>query len=437
MMKALINANLYDFHAYQPNSFILFDKTIEQVGSMQDYRPDSTHETIDANGAFLLPGLVIGHAHLYGAFMRGCNLPPLNSINFREQLEQLYWKVDGGLDMEGAYHSATTLAMDHIRCGVTTIFDHHASGVDITGTLDTLKKAWVDEIGLRALFCFETSDRFDVDKCIRENVDFYNKGKSEMHAAMFGMHASLSLSDRTLDKVAEAIGDMPLHVHVGESLEDEVESENRYGKRIVERFIDKKLVNPNSLFAHCVNINDREAALMNEYGVTAALNITSNLNTGNGIPDYRLLRRNRIPCVLGNDSLGSNFAADIRNTMFGMHLRTQNPWWFNYGMLLDCVKNGYDFASRMLGVKLGKFEAGYQADFALADYIAPTELTEANIWGHVLDGIFNSYRPRGVWCAGIEKMRDYQVLFNEQAICADARKAATALWARIGCPLPQ
>ena len=64
---------------------------------------------------------------------------------------------------------------------------------------------------------------------------------------------------------------------------------------------------------------------MAEYGCTAAINVTSNLNTGNGIPDYRLFKRYGIPVIIGNDSLGTNIASDIRNTMFGIHLRTRNP----------------------------------------------------------------------------------------------------------------
>lgn len=83
-MQAIINANLYDFHEYRPASYILFDKTIQKTGPMAEFVADPEMETFDAKGAFLIPGLVIGHAHLYGAFMRGCNLPPLNSINFRE-----------------------------------------------------------------------------------------------------------------------------------------------------------------------------------------------------------------------------------------------------------------------------------------------------------------------------------------------------------------
>lgn len=431
-MKAIINVNLYDFHTYRPDSYLLFEEKIIETGSMKEYKVKAECEVIDAKGAFLIPGLIIGHAHLYGAFMRAIPVPMMNSTSFREQLEQFYWRIDGALDIESSYQSAKALAMDHIRCGVTTIFDHHASGTQIRGTLDALKKGWVDEIGLRGVFCFETSDRFPVGECIRENVEFAEKAHGGMSQAMFGMHASLSLSERTLSSVAEAIGKIPLHVHVGESLEDEEESVARYGKRIVERFVSHGLVTPNSIFAHCVNIDAKEAALMAEYGCTAAINVTSNLNTGNGIPDYRLFKRYGVPVMIGNDSLGTNLASDIRNTMFGMHLRTKNPWWFGYGDLLTCIRNSYDFASGILGVHLGRFESGYEADFALVEYIPPVPLDQNNIWGHVVDGIFNSYRPKSLWCAGKLKMENYQVVFDEESILKETRKCASRAWKRMG-----
>ncbi len=431
-MKAIINVNLYDFYTYRPDCYLLFEEKIVRTGPMNDYQEEEGWEITDAKGAFLLPGLIIGHAHLYGAFMRGIPMPPLTSTSFREQLEQFYWRVDRALDIESSYQSARAMTLDHIRCGVTTIFDHHASGTQIRGTLDALKQGWVDEMGLRGVFCFETSDRFSVDECIRENVEFAEKTHGGMSQAMFGMHASLSLSERTLSAAADAIGSLPLHVHVGESLEDEEESVARYGKRIVERFVSHGLVTPNSIFAHCVNINAKEAALMAEHGCTAAVNVTSNLNTGNGIPDYRLLKRYKVPVMIGNDSLGTNIAGDIRNTMFGMHLRTKNPWWFGYGDLLTCVRNSYEFASRILGVGLGRLEAGYEADFAIVEYIPPVPLDENNIWGHVVDGMFNCYRPRDLWCAGRQKMENYQLLFNENLILEETRRSAERAWKRMG-----
>ncbi len=431
-MKTIINARLYDFYTYIPNGYLRFEDKICDVGAMADYRPgEQDGEVIDAKGGFLLPGLIIGHAHLYGAFMRGVCLPQIHSTNFREQLEQLYWKVDGALDIESSYHSAKSLAMDHIRCGVTTIFDHHASGTEILGTLDALKKAWVDECGLRGAFCFETSDRFDVDACIRENADFAAKGSSEMHTAFFGIHASLTVSERTLAQIREAIGNTPLHAHVGESLEDEEECMARYGKRIVHRLVEHDIVKPNSIFAHCVNIDAAEADLVRRCGATAALNVTSNLNTGNGIPDYRQFKRYEVPAMLGNDSLGSNIAIDIRNTMFAMHLRTQNPWWFSYGMLLDCVRESYRFASDAFKTPIGRFETGNVADFALSGYEAPTPIDENNVWGHVVDGLFQQYRPHSVWCAGEEKMQAYEVCFDEKSITANSRKSAQRAFERM------
>lgn len=432
-MNVIINANLYDFNELQSNSYIRFDRSITEVGSMGEYRKIAGESLIDAKGSYIIPGLVIGHTHLYGAFMRGCNFPVINSISFREQLEQLYWRLDSGLSIEDTYYSAKVMAIDHIRCGVTTIFDHHASGVDILGSLDALKKAWTDEIGLRAVYCFEISDRFDVTQAISENIAFSQKVNGGMCGSMFGMHASMSLCERTLDQIKKVLGKMPIHVHVAESLEDQEECIARYGKRIVERFADKELVNPGSLFAHCININEREAALMSELGATAVLNVTSNLNTGNGLPDARLLERYKARTILGNDSLGTNFAADIRNTLFAMHLRTENPWWFDYSRLRKMIQDSYSYASQLLGVKLGRLKPGYEADFALVEYIPPTELDDGNAWGHTLDGIFNAYRPKSLWCAGQLKMENYQVAFDEVAICKESREVAKKLWERIGC----
>ena len=48
--------------------------------------------------------------------------------------------------------------------------DHHASGVDIEGSLNSLKKAVCDDLGLRGIFCFETSDRFETYSCINAHL---------------------------------------------------------------------------------------------------------------------------------------------------------------------------------------------------------------------------------------------------------------------------
>lgn len=49
-MKAIIHVNLYDFHTYRPDSYILFDKTILRTGPMEEYREEEGWEVVDARG---------------------------------------------------------------------------------------------------------------------------------------------------------------------------------------------------------------------------------------------------------------------------------------------------------------------------------------------------------------------------------------------------
>lgn len=434
-MKAIINADVYDFNTYRKNQYVLFgrgkESCISQTGNMKDFTEDGVDEKIDAKGALLMPGLIIGHAHIYSAFVRGLSLP-FKPETFTQLLEQLWWRMDAGIDLETTYHSARVYGVEHIKNGITTIFDHHASGTSIRGTLNELKRGFTEETGIRALYCFETSDRFNVDECVAENAEFAKYNHDSKCRGLFGMHASLSVSQKTLEKVAKAQGDVPLHVHVGESLEDEILSLNNYGQRIVKRFDSFGLLKPDSILAHCVNIDDSEAEIISKKKCVVAVNPTSNMNTSVGIPDYELMNKHGIPVMIGNDSLGANITRCYQNMLYCMHYRTKSAWKFGYGDVLKCIHNVYGYASRMLGVKLGKIEEGYEADMMLVPYNVPTIMDETNAFGYMIDGIFNQYHPRDVFIGGEAKMRNYETIFDEADIYAKARECTKKYWKRIG-----
>lgn len=436
MAKAIINASTYDFYEYHTNQYVLFgeagDSRIIERGEMCDFRRENADEIIDASGMLLMPGLMIGHAHLYGYYMRGMKISPYAPQTFTQNLKQLYWKMDAGLDGEAAYHSARAFGIEHIYNGVTTIVDHHASGTQVLGTLQQLKRGFTDELGLRALYCFETSDRFNVEECIRENVSFEKENRSSKCRGLFGIHASLSVRNSTLEKIASVQGDIPLHVHVGESLEDEVECLNDYGMRIVERFDSFGLLKQDSVLAHCVNIDEREAAMIKERGCMIAINPTSNMNTGVGIPDYPMMKRLGIPVMIGNDSLGSNITRCYNNMLYCMHLKTASPWRVGYTDVLDCIRAGYAYAGKMLGVRLGRIEPGYEADLLLTPYLPATPMNDENAFSHMMDGVFGLFRPRDVWVGGEEKMRNYSSVFDEKEIFAQSSECAVRYWNRTG-----
>ena len=82
----------------------------------------------------------------------------------------------------------------------------------------------------------------------------------------FGLHASITLSNETLAACREAMGDADagFHVHVAEGPADERDSEERYGRRILERFRDFGLLGPKSIAVHCIHIDEHEMDILKE-----------------------------------------------------------------------------------------------------------------------------------------------------------------------------
>ena len=70
----------------------------------------------------------------------------------------MWWPLDQALDEEAVRASAEVMLVDAIRHGTTTLIDHHASPNAIDGSLDVIADA-VDQSGLRAVLCYEVTDR--------------------------------------------------------------------------------------------------------------------------------------------------------------------------------------------------------------------------------------------------------------------------------------
>jgi cytosine/adenosine deaminase-related metal-dependent hydrolase len=118
---------------------------------------------LDANGQYLMPGGICAHTHFYGAFARGMAIPGSAPRDFPEILKKLWWPLDRSLDAEAVRFSALVSLVDAIKHGTTTLIDHHASPNAIDGSLDQIADA-VDKSGLRAVLCYEVTDRDGLEK---------------------------------------------------------------------------------------------------------------------------------------------------------------------------------------------------------------------------------------------------------------------------------
>ncbi len=429
-MKAIINARIYDYDKYIENGYVIFDKKIVKVGEMDSFTNDG-YQLIDAKGQMLLPNFVCAHSHIYSIFARGLALP-FNPKNFQDILDQMWWKLDSQIDNEITYYSGIAAGSEFLLNGVTTIIDHHASGTEIIGSLASLKKALNNTLHMRSILCFESSDRYPIKDCVKENMNFANKNHTEFVSGLFGMHASMSLSDGSLKLISQKLNNTPIHIHVAESDMDENDCLEKYGTNIISRLDKYNLINKDSLIVHGVFMNDEELDIIKNKGAYIVVNTTSNLNNAVGIPDIKKYMKHNIPIMIGNDGLSSSMATEYLNAMYLTHLKNNNPIAMNIGHIFDIINNAYSYVGRRLGINIGKIRKDYVSDFMLIPYTPFTEMNSNNAFGHVFYGLFPNFRPNDVFVAGSRLVKNGELTSKKaKAELIESRKYSEKLWKKV------
>lgn len=427
----------------EDGAVLIAGERIEAVLTREErfsYPISSEVERIDGSGKLIIPGLINAHTHLYSSLARGMALPGFAPTSFTQILEQLWWRLDKALDPESVKLSARVGAMEAARCGVTTLIDHHASPHVVRGSLRAVQQAVNDDLGLRGVFCYELSDRDGTairDEGIEENISFLTEHDPEDHnsAALFGLHASFTLSDESLAAVAERIPDgAGVHIHVAEGPEDEEQCQSEHGMRIVERLRKFDLLREKSILAHCLHINETEKDLVAESGAIVVHNPRSNMNNAVGVFDMDGFLDRGITVGLGTDGLGANMLAELFTAGILQKVSTGNSLAAGFGDLQQILfANNPQIAGRLLGAKMGRIAPEYQADIALFDYNPPTPIDAGNVLGHLLFGIaVHDLHVSDLIVAGRSVIDGgHFTNIDEDKTYSEAREVAAKLWARI------
>jgi len=247
----------------------------------------------------------------------------------------------------------------------------------------------VDEVGLRAALCYELSDRDGMkrrDEGIAENLRLLSINNSDKVASQFGIHASFTISDETLARVADAIPEgAGIHIHVAEGPEDEVQCMEKHGMRIAERLDKFGLLRPQSILAHCLHIDESEKDLIAERDAIVVHNPRSNMNNAVGTFDLNGFLDRGITTGLGTDGLGANMLAELFTAGILQKHSHGDPLAGSFDALYSLLfVNNPAIAGRLLGIELGQIAPGMPADFVLLDYEAPTPFEAGNALGHLL-----------------------------------------------------
>ena len=402
--------------------------------------PSEKHDTtIDADGAYLLPGFIQTHVHLCQTLFRG----------YADDMPLLEWLKRRVWPMEAAHTPATLRAST--RLAVAELL---ATGTTTALTMETVHDTDVvfealDEMGLRAVVgkCMMDSDhevprrlqeqtRASIDESVALRKRWEGRANGRLRAA-FAPRFAVSCSRELLEAVA-ALSQQDrviVHTHASEN-RDEVEVVRRLsgGFSNLEYLADTGLATQHLCTAHCVWVTESEQALLAERDIKVMHCPSSNLKLGSGLAPVAEMRARGISVSLGTDGAACNNRLDMFEEMrlaATLQAVRRQP-----GALTarDAVWMATREGARALAMEqeIGSIEPGKRADLIVVARDRAHQAPDPDPWSTLV------YATRGTDVR--MTMVDGQVLVNDhallrhdvRAIAAEGRDAARTLTARAG-----
>lgn len=416
-------------------------------------------ERLEAGGGLVMPGITNAHTHLYGLFARGCSFPGPAPRSFRQILERVWWRLDRALTRDAVRLSALIGLGESLRRGVTAVNDHHASPNAIPGILDDV--AWaVRQAGVRACLAYEVTDRNGPEGArqgIEENVRFLRSiaqapgggapggagggvtRAGGLLAGRFGLHASFTVSGETLAacqrEAAGLQGAFPgFHLHLAEGPEDPADSLLSSGRRTVHRLAAARVLGPGTFVAHGVHLDPEEVALLAETRTVLTHQPQSNMGNAVGWARVLAMRERGVRVALGTDGYTPDMletvraAATLHSHMTGIPSAGAEE--FARMLLVDNPA----ILGPVWGERLGVLEPGAAGDVVVLSYHAPTPITPANLFSHVVFGLSAVHVESAVVAGRVVLQKGRIQGFDEAAAAAEARALVAEVWRRVEQP---
>jgi cytosine/adenosine deaminase-related metal-dependent hydrolase len=384
---------------------------------------------IDVSGCLVTPAFVVAHTHLYMSLTKGMPPPPSTPRTLADHLQWVWWALDKALDDDLVHISALVGAAAAAKAGAACVVDHHSSPRAIDGSLDRIEAA-LDEIGLRGVLCYETSDRDGRgrrDGGLAENRRFVEKVKAKKtkHRALIGAHALMTLNDDTLDalrELADASG-VGLHIHVAEDLTDALDAERIRKTSLAKRLDRLKIARKGSVIAQAVQLDAKAADVVTQAGGYVVTNPRSNMAHGVGVCG---LGGSHV--ALGTDGIDNDILAEAR-AYWLRHAEARDGLGRETGVRIAA---GQELAQQLFGDPVApRIVPGARADLTVLDYDPMTPMTPSNVVDHVARG-WSSAHVRHTMVGGKLVVKDRKLVHcDERELLLRARAAATRLWERM------
>jgi cytosine/adenosine deaminase-related metal-dependent hydrolase len=187
----------------------------------------------------------------------------------------------------------------------------------------------------------------------------------------------------------------------------------------------------NSIFVHCVHIDEDEMDIVAKTGTIVVHNPESNMNNAVGVTPILKMLNKGILVGLGTDGMGSDMLVQMRCAYLLHRLANHDPRVAFMEAPQMLLQNNAEIAKRQFGLQLGEIAEGRPADLAIIDYCPPTPLSEENFLGHLIFGLVDAVVDTTV-CRGKILMQGKKIVsMDEERLAARSRELAPKMWQRV------
>lgn len=260
----------------------------------------------------LIPGLINLHTHAAMTLMRGL----ADDLGLMDWLNKHIWPAEMKHTSDQFVYDGSLLACaEMLRAGITCFNDMYFF------PQATARAA--REAGMRAaigMIVTEFQSPYAADA-----QDYLSKGlalRDELRGDplirfCLAPHAPYTVSDASLRQVSTYASelDLPVHMHVHETIAEIDQSLQLHGVRPLQRLAGLGLVGPNLIAVHAIHLEEDEIGLLASHGCHIAHCPSSNLKLASGIAPVATLLDAGINVGLGTDGAASNNRLDILGEM--------------------------------------------------------------------------------------------------------------------------
>lgn len=415
-MKAYTNVNLVtcdsEFHVYREGLLVVEDDRIAYCGPYDQAWSEKCSETVDYEGAWIMPGLVNCHTHSAMTLLRGIR----DDSNLHEWLEDYIWPAESLFTAEVTTKAVQFALAEMLLSGTTTFNDmYNPHGVDIKQIYQTVRQSGMRCYFSPTLFTSPTETAAETlarTRAIIEEILSYDDKNFQVMVAPHSPYAcDEDLLKGSVDLAREL--DLRLHIHVAETQNENKIILERYGKRPLAFLKDLGYLEQPAIFAHGVELNPSEIADLATSPVSIAHNPISNLKLASGVAPVTNLLAAGVTVGLATDSVASNNNLDMfeegRTAALLQKMRVGDASQFTIEQALKALTIE---GAKALGLedKIGSLEVGKQADFIAIQpkgriHLYPLE----NMLSHLVYAVKGS-DVQDAYIAGRQVVRDGQVL---------------------------